>query len=34
VIDDYSLIGVVSVRDIFAALDDEATAGARSVSAA
>jgi CBS domain-containing protein len=34
VIDDYSLIGVVSVRDIFAALDDEATAAARSVSAA
>jgi CBS domain-containing protein len=30
----YSLIGVISVRDIFAAFDDEATAGARSVSAA
>ena len=33
VIDDYSLIGVVSIRDISAAFDDEATAKAQSVSA-
>jgi len=33
-IDNYSLIGVISVRDIAAAFDDEATAAARSVSAA
>jgi CBS domain-containing protein len=31
VIDDYSLIGVVSIRDISTAFDDEATAAARSV---
>jgi CBS domain-containing protein len=34
VIDNYSLIGVISVRDISAAFDDEATAAARSLSAA
>ena len=28
VIDDYSLIGVISIRDISAAFDDEATAAA------
>jgi CBS domain-containing protein len=33
-IDNYSLIGVISVRDIAAAFDDEATAAARSVSSA
>jgi CBS domain-containing protein len=33
VIDNYSLIGVISVRDISAAFDDEATAEARSVPA-
>ncbi len=32
VIDNYSLIGVISIRDI--SFDDEATAAARSVSAA
>src|ERR1700710_2987068 len=31
VIDDYSLIGVISIRDISTAFDDEATAAARSV---
>jgi len=31
VIDNYSLIGVISMRDISSAFDDEATAGARSV---
>ena len=31
VIDNYSLIGVVSIRDISTAFDDEATAPARSV---
>lgn len=34
VIDDYSLIGVISIRDISAAFDNEATAAARTVSAA
>jgi CBS domain-containing protein len=34
VIDDYSLIGVVSIRDISTAFDDQATGGARSASAA
>src|SRR5271166_4518432 len=34
VIDDHTLIGVISVRDISIAFDDEATAAARSVSAA
>ena len=29
VIDDYSLIGVISIREISAAFDDEATARAR-----
>jgi CBS domain-containing protein len=33
VIDDYSLIGVISIREISAAFDDEATAAARTVSA-
>jgi CBS domain-containing protein len=33
VIDDYTLIGVVSIRDISAAFDDEATSAARSVTA-
>src|SRR5882762_215600 len=33
VIDDYSLIGVISIRDISTAFDDEATAAARSVPA-
>jgi CBS domain-containing protein len=33
VIDDYTLIGVISVRDISAAFDDEATGAARSVPA-
>jgi CBS domain-containing protein len=33
VIDNYSLIGVISIRDISAAFDDEATAAARSVPA-
>src|SRR3982750_2758655 len=33
VIDNYSLIGVVSIRDIATAFDDEATAAARSVPA-
>jgi CBS domain-containing protein len=33
VIDDYSLIGVISIRDISIAFDDEATAAARSVPA-
>jgi CBS domain-containing protein len=33
VIDDYSLIGVISVRDISTAFDDEATATERSVPA-
>jgi CBS domain-containing protein len=33
VIDNYSLIGVVSIRDISTAFDDEATASARSVPA-
>jgi CBS domain-containing protein len=33
VIDNYSLIGVVSIRDISTAFDDEATASARSLSA-
>jgi CBS domain-containing protein len=31
VIDNYSLIGVISMRDISSAFDDEATAAARSV---
>jgi CBS domain-containing protein len=34
VIDNYSLIGVISMRDISTAFDDEATAAARTVSAA
>ena len=34
VIDNYSLIGVISIRDISTAFDDEATAAARTVSAA
>jgi hypothetical protein len=34
VIDDYTLIGVVSIRDISIAFDDEATAQARTDSAA
>ncbi len=34
VIDDYSLIGVVSIRDISTAFDDQATGAARSASAA
>jgi CBS domain-containing protein len=34
VIDDYSLVGVVSIRDISTAFDDQATGGARSASAA
>jgi CBS domain-containing protein len=33
VIDDHSLIGVISIRDISTAFDDEATAVARSVPA-
>ena len=33
VIDNYSLIGVVSIRDISTAFDEEATAAARSVPA-
>jgi CBS domain-containing protein len=33
VIDDYSLIGVISIRDISTAFDDEATAAARTVPA-
>jgi len=33
VIDDYTLIGVISIRDISAAFDDEACAAARSVPA-
>jgi len=33
VIDDYTLIGVISIRDISAAFDDEASAAARSVPA-
>ena len=33
VIDDYSLIGVISIRDISTAFDDAATAAARSVPA-
>jgi signal-transduction protein with cAMP-binding, CBS, and nucleotidyltransferase domain len=33
VIDNYSLIGVVSIRDISTAFDDEATAEGRSVHA-
>jgi hypothetical protein len=33
VIDDYSLIGVISIRDISTAFDDEATTEARSVPA-
>ena len=33
VIDDYTLIGVITIRDISAAFDDEATAAARSVTA-
>ena len=33
VIDDYSLIGVISIRDISTAFDNEATAAARSVPA-
>jgi CBS domain-containing protein len=33
VIDNYNLIGVISIRDISAAFDDEATAAARSVPA-
>jgi CBS domain-containing protein len=31
VIDDYTLIGVISIRDISAAFDDEATSAARSL---
>jgi CBS domain-containing protein len=31
VIDNYSLVGVISMRDISSAFDDEATAAARSV---
>jgi CBS domain-containing protein len=34
VIDNYSLAGVISMRDVSAAFDDEATAAARSASAA
>ena len=34
VIDDYSLIGVISIRDISTAFDDEATASKQSASAA
>src|SRR4051794_6911177 len=34
VIDNYSLVGVISIRDISTAFDDEATTAARSVSAA
>jgi CBS domain-containing protein len=34
VIDDYSLIGVISIRDISIAFDDEATGGSRTDSAA
>ena len=30
-IDDYTLIGVISIRDIFTAFDDEAMAAVRSV---
>jgi hypothetical protein len=33
VIDDYTLIGVISIRDISTAFDDDATAAARSVPA-
>jgi CBS domain-containing protein len=33
VIDNYSLIGVISIRDISAAFDDEATAAARTAAA-
>jgi CBS domain-containing protein len=33
VIDNYSLIGVVSIRDISAAFDDEATASGRTAAA-
>jgi CBS domain-containing protein len=33
VIDNYNLIGVISIGDISAAFDDEATAAARSLSA-
>jgi CBS domain-containing protein len=33
VIDDYTLIGVISIRDISTAFDDEAMATARSVPA-
>ena len=33
VIDDYTLIGVITIRDISAAFDDEATSAARSVTA-
>jgi hypothetical protein len=34
VIDNYSLIGVISIRDISTAFDDEASAAARPASAA
>ena len=34
VIDNFSLIGVVSIRDISTAFDEEATAGSQSASAA
>jgi CBS domain-containing protein len=34
VIDNYSLIGVISIRDISTAFDDEATAATQTVSAA
>ena len=33
VIDDYSLIGVISIREISAAFDDEATAAKQTASA-
>ena len=33
VIDNYSLIGVISIRDISTAFDDEATAGKLAISA-
>jgi hypothetical protein len=33
VIDDYSLIGVISIRDISAAFDDEVTGATQAVSA-
>jgi CBS domain-containing protein len=33
VIDNHSLVGVISIRDISAAFDDETSAKARSVSA-